>query len=59
LCTSKVTFEIKNFPFFFNHLGRYCYQTYVDIDVSSLAKGVYMIKIQTDQGFAVKKLVVQ
>jgi photosystem II stability/assembly factor-like uncharacterized protein len=35
------------------------YQNSMDIDVSSFAKGVYMVKIQTEEGFAVKKLVIQ
>jgi photosystem II stability/assembly factor-like uncharacterized protein len=35
------------------------YQNSMDFDVSSLAPGVYMVKIQTEQGFAVKRLVVQ
>jgi uncharacterized repeat protein (TIGR03803 family) len=34
-------------------------QNSMDIDVSSLAKGVYMVKIQTEKGFAVKKLILQ
>jgi hypothetical protein len=31
----------------------------MDIDVSSFAKGVYMVKIQTEKGFAIKKLIIQ
>jgi hypothetical protein len=34
-------------------------QNLVEIDVSSLAKGVYIIKIQAGNGFETKKLVIQ
>jgi len=35
------------------------YKNTMDFDVSSLVPGIYMVKIQTEKGFAVKRLVVQ
>jgi uncharacterized repeat protein (TIGR03803 family) len=35
------------------------YQNSMDMDVSSLANGIYMVKIQTEKGLAVKKLLIQ
>ena len=34
-------------------------QNSIEIDISSLSKGIYMIKIRTEKGIAIKKLVIQ
>jgi hypothetical protein len=39
--------------------GKFQNQTPIDMDVSTLAKGIYLVKIQTKAGVESKKLVIQ
>jgi uncharacterized repeat protein (TIGR03803 family) len=55
----------ETFVNIFNNQGEHVFsntfnnQYSMDIDVSSFTNGVYLIKIETDKGFAIKKLVIQ